>query len=216
MKKNYFIVFEGIDGSGKSTQVKLLAERLIKEGFKVYTTSEPTDSAIGLIIKDIFRHKIEADHKTIAALYLADRLNHLQNKANGILKKISEGYTVISDRYYFSSYAYHGTHMDMDWVIAANSLCADLLRPDINIFIDVPPDICVQRLSEGRNMTELYEDLENLQAVRKKYFESFDKLKQEENIIIIDGNRSSENIFTDIWEKLAMIFDNNLNKMISR
>jgi thymidylate kinase len=58
--------------------------------------------------------------------------------------------------------------------------------------------------------------LENLQAVRKKYFESFEKLKQEENIIIIDGNRSSENIFTDIWEKLAMMFNSNLNKIISR
>ena len=216
MKKNYFIVFEGIDGSGKSTQVKLLSDKLIKEGFKVDTTSEPTDSAIGLIIKDIFRHKMEADHKTIAALYLADRLNHLQNKTNGILKKLSEGYTVISDRYYFSSYAYHGTHMDMDWVIAANSLCAGLLRPDINIFIDVPPDVCVQRLSKGRNMMELYEDLENLEVVRKKYLESFDKLKQEENILVIDGNQSSETIFTDIWGKLVMMIDSNLNKMISR
>ena len=212
MKKNYFIVFEGIDGSGKSTQVKLLAERLVKEGFKVYTTFEPTDSAIGLIIRNIFKHKMEADHKTIAALFLADRLNHLQNNINGILKKMEEGYTIISDRYYFSSYAYHGTHMDMDWVIAANSLCAGLLRPDINIFIDVPPDVGMQRLNEGRNMMELYESSENLQEVRKKYFESFDKLKQEENIFITDGNRSSKTIFTDIWEKLVMIFDSNLTK----
>jgi dTMP kinase len=216
MKKNYFIVFEGIDGSGKSTQVKLLSDRLIKEGFKVYTTFEPTDSTIGLIIRDIFKHKMEADHKTIAALFLADRLNHLQNDLNGILKKLKEGYTVISDRYYFSSYAYHGTHLDMDWVIAANSLCAGLLRPDINIFIDVPPDVSMQRLSEGRNMMELYESSENLHEVRKKYLESFDKLKQEENIFITDGNRSSEIIFTDIWEKLAMMFDSNPNKMIGR
>jgi len=203
MKKNYFIVFEGIDGSGKSTQARLLSDRLIKEGFKVYTTFEPTDSTIGSIIRNIFKHKMEADHKTIAALFLADRLNHLQNNINGILKKMEEGYTVISDRYYFSSYAYHGTHMDMDWVIAANSLCSNLLRPDINIFIDVPPEVSMQRLREGRNMIELYESSENLHAVRKKYFEAFDKLKHEENIFITDGNRTSKIIFADVWKKLA-------------
>src|SRR5258706_10555535 len=88
MKKNYFIALEGIDGSGKSTQIKLLSGRLQQEGHKVYTTSEPTDSAIGSLIRSIFRGKLDADHKTIAALYLADRLDHLLNKTNGILKKM--------------------------------------------------------------------------------------------------------------------------------
>ena len=202
MKKNYFITFEGIDGSGKSTHVKLLTEKLEKEGFKVYPTFEPTHSPIGSIIKDIFKHKIEADHKTIAALFLADRLNHLLNETDGILKKMREGYTVISDRYYFSSYAYHGTHMDIDWVIQANSLCADLLRPDLTIFIDVPPDVCMQRLKEDRNTIELYESLENLHNVREKYLEAFDKLKQVENVFITDGDRPFETIFTDIWNEI--------------
>src|SRR5258708_6607704 len=123
MKRNYFIAFEGIDGSGKSTLIKLLAEKLQQEGHKVYSTFEPTDSFIGKIIRDIFKHKIEADHKTIAALYLADRLEHLLNKKDGLLKKMEDGYTIVTDRYYFSSYAYHGTHMPIDWVIDANSLC---------------------------------------------------------------------------------------------
>jgi dTMP kinase len=202
MKKNYFIAFEGLDGSGKSTQVKLLSDKLKKEGHKVYTTFEPTDSFIGKIVRDIFKHKIEADHKTIAALFLADRLNHLQNKTNGILKQMEEGYTVISDRYYFSSYAYHGTHVDIDWVIQANSLCADLLRPDLNIFVDVPPDICMQRLNTGRNTIELYEDLENLHSVKGKYFEAFDKLEHVESIFVTNGNRSPEIIFDDIWNKV--------------
>ena len=129
------------------------------------------------MIRKIFKREIEADHKTIAALYLADRLEHLLNKTNGILKKMEEGYNIVCDRYYFSSYAYHGTHMPIDWVIEANSLCADLLRPDLTIFIDVPPEVCVQRLNADRNMIELYEDLENLHKVREKYFEAFDKLK---------------------------------------
>jgi dTMP kinase len=202
MKKNYFIAFEGIDGSGKSTQVRLLSEKLKKEGFKIYTTFEPTDSPIGSVIKNIFRHRIEADHRTIAGLYVADRLDHLLNKTNGILQKMEDGYTVITDRYYFSSYAYQGTHMSLDWVIQANSLSAGLLRPDMTIFIDVPPDVCMQRLSEDRGMIQLYESLENLHSVRAKYFESFDRLKQEENIVIIDGNRPFEIIFSDIWNEV--------------
>jgi dTMP kinase len=202
MQKNYFIALEGIDGSGKSTQVKLLSEKLKKEGFKIYTTFEPTDSPIGSVIKNIFRHRIEADHRTIAGLYVADRLDHLLNKTNGILKKMEEGFTVVTDRYYFSSYAYQGTHMSMDWVIQANSLSADLLRPDLTIFIDVPPEVCMQRLSEGRDMIQLYESLENLHNVRSKYLEAFDKLKNEEKVFITDGNRSVDAIANDVWSKV--------------
>jgi len=205
MKKNYFIAFEGIDGSGKSTLVKLLSDKLQQEGHKVYSTAEPTDSAIGSLIRNIFRGKLEAHHKTIAALYLADRLDHLLNKTNGVLKKMEEGFTVVTDRYYFSSYAYHGAHMSMDWVIAANSLCADLLRPDLTIFIDVPPEISMQRLSADRNTMELYESLENLNIVRKKYFEAFEKLKQEENIYISNGNRPLDVIFNDTWSQVEKI-----------
>lgn len=205
MKKVYFIAFEGIDGSGKSSQVKLLTEKLKKEGLKIYTTFEPTDSPIGSVIKNIFRHRIEADHRTIAGLYVADRLDHLLNKTNGILKKMEEGFSVITDRYYFSSYAYQGTHMSLDWVIQANSLSAELLRPDLTIFIDVPPEVSMQRLSEGRDMIQLYESLENLHNVRSKYLEAFDKLKNEENVFITDGNRPFEVIFNDIWEKVYPI-----------
>jgi dTMP kinase len=205
MKKNFFIAFEGLDGSGKSTQIQPLADKLKTKGLKVYTTAEPTNSRIGLLIKDIFKHKMEADHRTIAALYAADRLEHVLNKKDGILKKLEEGYTVITDRYYFSSYAYHGTHMDMDWVIEANSLTADILRPDINIFIDVPIDVCVQRLNRGRSLTELYEDQDNLNNVRKKYFEAFEKLKEKEKVFITDGNRPAELIAKDIWEAVSKI-----------
>jgi dTMP kinase len=205
MKKNLFIAFEGIDGSGKSTQVKLLTENLKNAGHKVYATCEPTDSPIGSIIRNIFNHRIEADHRTIAGLFVADRLDHLLNKTNGILKKLEEGYTVITDRYYFSSYAYHGTHMDMDWVIEANSLSADLLRPDLNIYIDILPEVSMARLNKGRSSLELYETLENLKNVRDKYMEAIEKLKLEERFFITDGNRSSDLIAADIWKEVSQI-----------
>jgi dTMP kinase len=205
MRKNLFIALEGIDGCGKSTQAKLLAEHFKNEGHSVYVTAEPTDSRIGSTIRDIFRHKMEADHKTIAALYVADRLHHLLNKENGILKKLEEGYTVITDRYYFSSYAYQGLHVPMDWVMQANSLSAELLRPDLNIYIDITPEVSMKRLNKSRDIIELYESVDNLRMVREKYFEAFDLMKLQENIFITDGDRQPEVIAADIWKKVSQI-----------
>lgn len=205
MKKNLFIAFEGIDGSGKSTQVKLLTDNLKNAGHKVYSTFEPTDSPIGSVIRSIFNHRIEADHRVIAGLFVADRLDHLLNNTNGILKKLEDGYTVITDRYYFSSYAYHGTHMDLDWVIEANSLSADLLRPDINIYIDISAEISMKRLTNGRSSMELYETMDNLRNVRDKYLEAMEQLKLKENIFMTDGNRSPELIAADIWNEISHI-----------
>ena len=203
MKKNLFIAFEGIDGSGKSTQVKLLTDSLKKAGHKVYSTFEPTDSPIGSIIRNIFKHRIEADHRTIAGLFVADRLDHLLNKTNGIIKKLEDGYTVITDRYYFSSYAYHGTHMSLDWVIDANSLSADLLRPDLNIYIDISPEVSMKRLNNGRSSIELYETFENLTNVRDKYFEAIEKLKFQEHLFITDGDRNPDLIAADVWNEVS-------------
>lgn len=203
MKKSLFIAFEGIDGSGKSTQVKLLSDRLIQNGHKIYSTFEPTESPVGSIIRNVFTHKIEADHRVIASLFVADRLDHLLNKQNGIIKKLEEGFTVITDRYYFSSYAYQGTHMDMNWVIEANSLSAELLRPDINIFIDISPEISMSRLHKNRTTIELYETIENLRNVREKYFEAFELLKSDEHVYVTEGNRSTELIAEDIWSEIS-------------
>jgi dTMP kinase len=213
MKKSFFIALEGLDGSGKSTQIKLLAEKLKGHGLKIYTTAEPTNSRIGHIIKDIFKHKMEADHRTIAALYAADRLDHLTNKTDGILKKIEEGYTVITDRYYFSSYAYHGTHMDINWVITANSLSADLLRPDLNIYIDITPEESMRRLNKGRDSIELYESIENLRQVKEKYFEAFEILREKENVSVVNGNRQEKEIADDIWNEVSKLVGSDSHHM---
>ena len=205
MKKNLFIAFEGIDGSGKSTQVKLLSYNLKNAGHKVHLTCEPTESPVGKMIRDIFSHRMEADHRVIAGLFIADRLDHLLNKTNGILKKLEEGYTVITDRYYFSSYAYQGTHMPLEWVIEANSLAANLLRPDLNIYIDIDPAASMDRLNSDRPAMELYETVENLHNVRSKYLEAIELLKLKENVFILDGNRAPHVIAADIWNEISNI-----------
>lgn len=204
MKKGSFIALEGIDGSGKSTQVKKIAEYLLDHGHKVYTTFEPTDSPIGKMIRDIFSHRMEGDQRVIAALFAADRLDHLLKSKNGILNKLKEGFTVITDRYYLSSYAYHSVHdIDLEWIIQANAMSADLLRPDANIYIDISPELSLQRLKAGRNHIEMYETLENLTKVHHQYQLVFERVKNEERIIQIDGNRPQDKVTEDILQVVA-------------
>ena len=199
MKKNLFIAFEGIDGCGKSTQAKLLAQRLANEGHKVHLTFEPTDGTIGTLLRNILKGSIKADERTIAGLFLADRLDHLLNDTNGLVKMMADGYTVITDRYYFSSYAYHGVHMDLNWVIAANEMCAGILRPHINLFIDVPTNVCMERIVATRANIELYENTEMLDKVRAKFAEAFALKQHEEKISIVNGNRPVSEIAVDIY-----------------
>jgi len=201
-RKNLFIALEGIDGSGKSTQTKLLTEQLTARGHKVYSTFEPTNNQIGKLIRDILRGNAKADHRVIAGLFVADRLDHLLNEEYGIVKKLEEGYTVIMDRYLFSSYAYQGAHMNIDWVIQANAMSAEILRPDVNIFIDVSPEVSMHRVHTNRENVELFETLDSLKLVRSKYMEAFEKQKDVENIFSVDGDRTPELIAQDIWQKV--------------
>lgn len=208
IKKGKFIAFEGIDGSGKSTQIQLLSNRLKEIGTYCYTTMEPTDSPIGSLIHQIMTGRIKTDNKVIAGLFVADRLDHLLNEVNGILPKIMEGTTVITDRYYFSSYAYHSVDMPMDWVIQANAQSKEILQPTITIFIDVKPDNAIERIAKNRFHQELFEKKSRLIKVREKYLEAFEKLKDEESFIIIDGNRPQNEIAKDIWNAVKKYFCN--------
>jgi dTMP kinase len=205
MNNNLFLVIEGIDGSGKSTQINFLKEQLEQKGHKVYTTFEPTDGPIGKMIRSVFSHKMPADQHTIAGLFLADRLEHLLNKENGILKMLEEGFTVISDRYYFSSYAYHGVHVDMDWVIECNKKCAEILKPDLNIYIDILPEVSMNRLQKGRESLEMYETLDNLTKVRNQYLAAFQQEENNEKIVKIDGNRFPDEVGIDIWNQVKKL-----------
>lgn len=206
IKEGKFIAFEGIDGSGKSTQIRLLSERLKNIGVYCYTTMEPTDSPIGSLIHQIMTGRIKTDNRVIAGLFVADRLDHLLNDVDGVLPKIQEGTTVITDRYYFSSYAYHSVDMPMEWVIQANAQSKEILQPTVTIFIDVKPDTAIERIAKNRFHQELFEKKSRLIKVREKYLEAFDKLKEEENFIIIDGNRSQDEIAEDIWNEVRKYF----------
>lgn len=204
--KGSFLAFEGIDGSGKSTQIRMLIEHLKNKQIRVYETREPTDSPFGSLIHQIMTGRVKTDNRVIAGMFVADRLDHLLNDTDGICSKINSGVTVISDRYYFSSYAYQGIDIKMDWVIEANSLSAEILRPTFTIFIDISPEIAIERLKKERFHTELFEKYDRLVEVRNNYFESFEKLEGKENIIIVDGNKEPKLVFNEVWNNISHLF----------
>lgn len=202
IKNNHtkFIAFEGIDGSGKSTQIELLARRMKENNYPVYQTFEPTDGPVGRLIRDVFAHKIEADHRTIAGLFVADRLHHLLESENGVLAQMRRGKNIIMDRYLFSSYAYQGAHTDLEWVIDANAESDRLLRPDLYVFLDITPEESLERLKSGRDELELFETLENLEKVYEMYRIILDRFREEQEILIVDGTLSETEVAGKIWD----------------
>ena len=201
-----FIALEGIDGSGKSTQVNMLASRLRELGAPCYATKEPTDSPIGSLIRQILTGRLKADKRILANLFAADRADHLLNETDGICDKIKAGVNVITDRYYFSSYAYHGVDMDMDWVISLNALSYNILRPDITVFLDIPVERAMQRIKDRRRHEELFESEARLRLTRDKYFEAFDKLGGEERVSIIGADAGEVEVAERIWGEMCKLF----------
>lgn len=202
-----FIVFEGIDGSGKSTQIQKTATWLSTFDRKVYTTFEPTDGPVGSLIRQMLEGKVATDQRTIASLFAADRTDHLLNEKNGITKKVDEGCVVLCDRYYFSSYAYHAQYIDMEWVIHSNSLNARILRPDLTVFIDVDPKLCFERIQENRSSFDMYEKMDIMKKVRANYFKAFELLKNEEKVVVVDGNTTIDQVEQSIKDVILKQVD---------
>lgn len=205
MAKGKFFALEGIDGAGKSTLIKLLDQKMAAHNFPCHITAEPTKNHIGKIIRSILAGETEGDEKTIAALFLADRIDHLTHPQYGMLPFMANGIHVITDRYYLSSYAYHVPHVSLDWVIAANSICADLRKPDITFYIDISVEESLRRLRSGRNLLDRFENEKRIAEVRNNYLTAIEKVKHSENILFIDGSVSPEEAADNIWSKMLEI-----------
>ncbi len=201
-----FLALEGIDGSGKSTQLQLLLERLRARGVECCGTREPSDGPVGAMVRQILTGRVTADHRVIAGLFAADRLDHLVNRRDGILEQVRSGVTVVTDRYYFSSYAYHSVDVDMDWVIDSNRLSAELLRPDATIFLDVPVRRALERIGQNRSHTELFEKEDRLTATREKYLEAFERLRDKETVAVIDAGGDVETVAERVWAAVSHLF----------
>ena len=189
-KRGKFIVFEGLDGSGKTTQMKSLVKYLESHGENCYSTHEPTDSPFGAMLRSCLTGRIDTNEHTIAALFAADRIDHILDETSGIKKKLDEGVNVFCDRYYFSSYAYNGEFVPFDWVVELNRPAREMMKPDLTVFIDLSSEESMKRVGR-RNEAERYETMEKQKRIRERFFEAF-KHFPEEKVAIVTSEEEME------------------------
>lgn len=195
-----FIVFEGIDGAGKTTQIELLTKRLQDAGHRVYRTAEPTESVSGGLLRDALSGVSKRTACEMAAMFVLDRIFHNTNPVNGIEKMLSDGVDVICDRYYYSSLAYQGSETDAEWVREMNLNCPEIRRPDLCIFLDLTPEQSMERIGKGRVTTEIYENTGRLERVRRQFYSVFETLKDSDRICVVNAARTVEEIHEEIWK----------------
>ena len=185
-KLDRFIVFEGLDGSGKSTQARMLARHLAAQGASVHLTAEPTERAIGRLVRQALRRDFCTDSRALALLYAADRSDHLSDPEDGILAHLSRGGTVISDRYFYSSLAYQGVSEDEGFLRTIN----DYPHPEFVIFVDTPAEVCMQRIDKRGEEKELFDHLDYLRKVRANFLSVFSALPAGVKYLRVDGEKT--------------------------
>ncbi|RLG52974.1 MAG: dTMP kinase [Thermoproteota archaeon] len=194
--RGLFIVLEGIDGAGVSTQARIAAEWLERAGRVVVKTAEPTEGPIGSLIRQALRGEVKVGMRALALLFAADRVEHYYKL---ILPSLEAGRDVVCERYLLSSYAYQSLHVDINWIRAINSQVG---RPDLTILLDIDPRIAIERkLRQQRGRLELFEKLDVLSQVRARYLE----LAREEGCIIVDSSPPIEAVSREIVKAIASI-----------
>jgi dTMP kinase len=201
LRRGKFIVLEGADGAGTTTQAELIRSSLAAEGIHAQVTAQPSNGPIGTLLRSVLRGKITREDgrriggRAIAALFAADRSEHIESLIEPLL---SAGVHVICDRYYHSSFAYQGLEVGLDYVAAVN---APMKTPDLIMFVDVDVDIALQRRDSRALEQELYE-VEAIQSrLREAYHTAF-RLRDFERTVLIDGNGSVNGVHTLIMEQI--------------
>ncbi len=210
MRSSKFIVFEGIDGAGKTTQIKLLKEALENRGILCSVSAEPTDFDLGKEIRRALSGELKVTDIEMARMFAKDRVKHNTDPDRGIERLLSDGITVISDRYYYSSLAYQGSVLGFDTVAGLNLENPDIRTPDLCIFLDLSPEKSLERIGSRNDAPrEIYENYEYLEKTRKMFFDVFDRLRARgENIAIIDASGSPEEVAYNILEAVNNRFEN--------
>ncbi len=203
-----FIVFEGLDGSGQSTQTGLLKDFLIRQGYSVILTKEPTlNSAAGKKIREVLDKKIKLKPEELQKLFAQDRKEHFKKEIIPALKK---GKIVISDRYFFSSFAFGSIQgLDLNWLIELNK---QFLTPDLIFILKVRPEICIKRIKKRGKPETFFETKEKLQKVWQNY-KKFPDYFKEMDIRIINGEKTIEKIFKIIKKITIQKLFMNINKI---
>ncbi len=189
----FLIAFEGIDGSGKSTQIQLLSERLKEEQFMFTIFHEPTNGKWGQKIRELVKHS--RSHQDELHWFVEDRKEDVQLNIKPALEK---NLVVIMDRYYYSSVAYQGTvGGNPDYIMELNSFAP---RPNLCFILDCDPNDAFSRIKDNRRgRTDYFEKLENLLKVRQMYLDYFRNYPEVRTIPYLE---KSESIHEEIWNIL--------------
>lgn len=199
-----FLVFEGIDGSGSSTQAQKLHQYFQNQGARSVLSPEPSHGMIGSLIRGALQQKVffTADrqkfNEQMAYLFAADRHDHLYNDTDGVYKLLQDGFHVITTRYYFSSLAYNA-HTPEEWEFVQR-LNAKFPMPDLVIYFDIPVEVAIERIGK-RPLQEIYEQKEYLTRVQKNYQQIFADYSGPS--LILDGTAAPEAIHEKIIQTIA-------------
>lgn len=196
--KNFWVL-EGLDGAGTTTQLKGLQSEFEKRKLPYFLTCEPTVYETGKFLRRILRGEIKIPQSSIAHMFSTDRDNHLYNTEYGILQHINNGEIVVSDRYFFSSFAYQSIGFSYDKVKAINSFFP---YPEKVIYIDTPPEECLRRIEDRGNRKEIFEKLEYQKKVRENYEKCFLELPEGCTLVRIDGTLSKDTISNQLILKI--------------
>ena len=196
-----FIVFEGIDGAGTSTQIKKLVE---KDPERFVATAEPTSGPTGKFLRRMLAGEFHVDEKTNAYLFAADRCEHIFGKG-GVKELCDSGKTVVSDRYFFSSLAYQSVSCGLELPELLNS---PFPLPEYLFFFDINPEISLGRVNNRTGQKEIYENIESQKKIAALYekvismYESNPAKCEEMKIIRIDATKTIEEISRIIKEEI--------------
>jgi len=204
-EKGFFVCIEGLDGCGKTTQTRLLVERLRRRGYDTLRTAEPSKGKIGCFIRKCFLHGEKRGSSVVEALlFAADRIEHVEKE---VLPALEKGRHVISDRYVYSSLAYQGAMgLDLEWVRRLNK---HAISPDLAIFIDVEPTTVIKRLKAKRSVMENLGTQRKVREVYLKFVGSGDLLK-------IDGNRPEKEVSKEILNTVLKFIENPSLRSLNR
>lgn len=220
-RRGLFVVFEGIDGSGSTTQGEHVSNLLRQKGRKVLFTHEPSGGPAGALIRLALAGRLvganfsfhdpaesdvdggsSLDSRSLALLYAADRSDHTETQ---IRPSLQRGRSVVCDRYIMSSLVYQGLEFDLDWLLEINS---GIITPDVTFFIDVPVRRAMIRMRRARWTKDLYEDQSQLERVRQKYLEVIESgIDEIGPVIQIDGSRPKREVRKHIRDYMVEYLD---------
>jgi len=186
------IVFEGIDGSGTTTQAEILANKLKKKGLDVFKTSEPTENKIGLLTREILQNKWQTSPSALQLLFCADRADHLEKQINPALKK---GKIVITDRYFYSTIAFGSLACSKKWL---ENICQIFPLADIIFYLKLDSQIALERIVK-RGEKELFEKKEFLEKVSLNFEKLFSNKQQKTKFFTLDAKVDTDFLADKVW-----------------